>query len=89
MPEDTFYVLFSSGTTNENRKAVLLPHSSVTKAIEYCEDIQIGKDYANSKVDLMLFPPYHIAGLLCLGYDICYNTEIIILERLIKNIIVI
>ena len=82
MPEDTFYVLFSSGTTNENRKAVLLPHSSVTKAIEYCEDIQIGKDYANSKADLMLFPPYHIAGLFCINYDICYNTKIIILERL-------
>ena len=85
MPLDTFYVLFSSGTTSENRKAVLLPHTSVTNAIEYCEDIQIGKDYASCNADLMMFPPYHIAGLLCLGYDICYNTKIIILERLTPN----
>lgn len=90
MKEGTFYVLFSSGTTGENRKAVLLPHTTVTKGIEYgmSNDAGIYKKtsaYTPRELDLMLFPPYHIAGLLCATYDIYCNTTVIMLERLTPN----
>lgn len=90
LKEDTFYVLFSSGTTGENRKAVLLPHSTVTKGIEYGMSTDAGiykktSAYTPRKLDLMLFPPYHIAGLLCATYDIYCNTKVIMLERLTPN----
>ncbi len=90
LPEDTFFILFSSGTTSENRKAVLLRHSTVTTGIEYgmSTDAGIYKNtsaYTPRERDLMLFPPYHIAGLLCLTYDIYCNTQIIMLERLTPN----
>lgn len=90
LPEDTFYILFSSGTTGENRKAVLLRHNTVTKGIEYGMSRNTGvfkktTVYTPSKCDFMLFPPYHIAGLLCATYDIYCNTKIIILERLTPN----
>ena len=90
LKEDTFYVLFSSGTTGENRKAVLLPHSTVTKGIEYgmSTDAHIYKNtsaYTPRNLDLMLFPPYHIAGLLCATYDLYCNTKVIMLERLTPN----
>lgn len=90
LPEDTFYILFSSGTTGENRKAVLLKHDTVTKGIEYgmSKNTGVFKNttvYTPSKCDFMLFPPYHIAGLLCATYDIYCNTKIIILERLTPN----
>ena len=88
--EDTFFILFSSGTTGENRKGVLLPHTSVTKGIEFgmSTDAGVYKNttaYSVRKRDLMLFPPYHIAGLLCAVFDIYNNTEIIMLERLTPN----
>lgn len=87
MPEDTFFVLFSSGTTGEIRKAVLLRHTTVTLGIEYgmSTDAGIYKNtsaYTPRVCDLMLFPPYHIAGLLCATYDIYCNTKVIMLERL-------
>lgn len=90
LPSDTFYILFSSGTTSENRKAVLLKNSTVTTAIEYCmaKDTGVYRNktpYTVSIRDLMLFPPYHIAGLLCATYDIYCNTQIIMLERLTPN----
>lgn len=91
--DDTFYVLFSSGTTSENRKAVLLKHSTVTKGIEYgmSKDAGIYKNttaYTPRDKDLMLFPPYHIAGLLCATYDIYCNTQVIMLERLTPNALI-
>ena len=90
VPEDTFFILFSSGTTGENRKGVLLPHTTVTMGIEYgmCTDGGVYKNkpsYTPRKRDLMLFPPYHIAGLLCAVYDVYCNTEVIMLERLTPN----
>lgn len=90
LPEGTFYILFSSGTTGERRKAVLLPHTTVTGGIEYgmSHDAGIYKNKAAYTVrerDLMLFPPYHIAGLLCATYDIYCNTQVIMLERLTPN----
>lgn len=90
MPEETFFVLFSSGTTGERRKCVLLPHSTVTKAIEWGMTPNIGiyrktAAYTVRKRDLMLFPTYHIAGLLCAVFDIYCNTQIIMLERLTPN----
>ena len=90
LKENTFYVLFSSGTTGENRKAVLLPHSTVTKGIEYGMSNNAGiykktSAYTPREMDLMLFPPYHIAGLLCATYDIYCNTTVIMLERLTPN----
>lgn len=93
LPNDTFFVLFSSGTTSENRKAVLLKHSTVTKGIEYgmSTDAGIYKNtsaYTPREMDLMLFPPYHIAGLLCATYDFYCNTKIIMLERLTPNALV-
>ena len=93
LPEDTFYILFSSGTTSENRKAVLLKHSTVTLAIEYgmAKDTGVYKNksaYTINEKDLMLFPPYHIAGLLCATFDFYSNTKIIMLERLTPNALV-
>ena len=93
MPEDTFFILFSSGTTGEKRKGVLLPHTTVTLGIEYgmSKDAGIYKDrsaYGVRKRDLMLFPPYHIAGLLCAVYDLYCNTQMIMPERLTPNILV-
>ena len=93
MPEDTFFVLFSSGTTGERRKAVLLRHDTVTKGIEYGMSTDSGvyknkSAYTVRKCDLMLFPPYHIAGLLCATYDIYCNTKVIMLERLTPNALV-
>ena len=90
LPEGTFYILFSSGTTGERRKAVLLPHTTVTMGIEYgmSHDAGIYKKtaaYTPRERDLMLFPPYHIAGLLCATYDIYCNTQVIMLERLTPN----
>ena len=90
LPEKTFFILFSSGTTSENRKAVLLDHATVTKGIEYgmATDTGVYKDtsaYPIRKLDLMLFPPYHIAGLLCATYDFYCHTQIIMLERLTPN----
>ena len=90
MPKDTFFILFSSGTTGENRKGVLLPHTSVTVGIEYGMSTDSGvykntSAYTVRKRDLMLFPPYHIAGLLCAVYDVYCNTQIIMLERLTPN----
>jgi len=93
LPDGTFYILFSSGTTSENRKAVLLDHSTVTKGIEYgmSTDSGIYKNtsaYTIRERDLMLFPPYHIAGLLCATYDIYCNTQVIMLERLTPNLLI-
>ena len=93
LPDDTFYILFSSGTTSENRKAVLLKHSTVTLGIEYgmATDTGVYKNtsaYSIRERDLMLFPPYHIAGLLCATYDFYCNTEIIMLERLTPNALI-
>lgn len=90
LPEDTFYILFSSGTTSENRKAVLLKHDTVTKGIEYgmAKDSGVYKNtsaYSIRQRDLMLFPPYHIAGLLCATFDFYCETQIIMLERLTPN----
>lgn len=90
LPKDTFFILFSSGTTGENRKGVLLPHTTVTRGIEYgmSRDAGIYKNYSAYTVrkrDLMLFPPYHIAGLLCAVYDLYCNTQIIMPERLTPN----
>lgn len=90
MPKDAFFILYSSGTTGENRKGVLLPHTTVTRGIEYGMSKDAGifrhtSAYSVRKRDLMLFPPYHIAGLLCAVFDIYCNTEIIMLERLTPN----
>ncbi|MCQ2439066.1 MAG: AMP-binding protein [Oscillospiraceae bacterium] len=87
MPEDAFFVLFSSGTTGERRKCVLLPQSSVADAIEWhtASDGEIYKNlpaYSIHERDLMLFPPYHIAGLLCATFDLYCNTQVLMLERL-------
>lgn len=90
MPEDTFFILFSSGTTNERRKGVLLSHKTITLGIEYgmAKDSGVYKNtsaYTPRECDLMLFPPYHIAGLLCAVYDLYCNTTILMIERLSPN----
>ena len=82
-----------STTTSENRKAVLLRHSTVTLGIEYGMSTDAGvykntSAYSIRERDLMLFPPYHIAGLLCATYDFYCNTKIIMLERLTPNALV-
>ena len=87
LPEDAFFILFSSGTTGERRKGVLLGHHSIADAIEWnmADDAGIYKNrsaYSVRERDFMLFPPYHIAGLLCATFDLYCNTEIIMLERL-------
>ena len=93
LPTDTFYILFSSGTTSENRKAVLLKHSTITKAIGYSLSTDSGvyrnkPCYVHNEKSLMLFPPYHVAGLLCLSYHFWQHTKTIILERLTPNSLV-
>ena len=93
LPEETFYILFSSGTTGETRKGVLLKHETITKAIEYnmATDTGVYKNespYTPRDRDLMLFPPYHVAGLLCSTYDLYCNTQVIMLERLTPNALV-
>ena len=79
LKEGTFFVLFSSGTTGENRKAVLLRKESITRPIDYCTKPDCGvyknvAPYGQNKRELILFPPYHIAGLLCATYDFYCNT---------------
>ena len=91
--EGTFFILFSSGTTGEKRKGVLLRSTTITEAITYnmSTDSGVYKDETNYSVhdrDLMLFPPYHIAGLLCATFDIYCNTQVIILERLTPQALV-
>lgn len=93
MEDDAFFILFSSGTTGERRKGVLLPHSTVADAIEWhtAADGEIYKDtpcYSIHERDLMLFPPYHIAGLLCATYDLYCNTQVLMLERLTPHALV-
>ena len=93
MDENGFFILFSSGTTGERRKGVILPHSSVADAIEWhtASDCGIYKDkpaYSIHERDLMLFPPYHIAGLLCATFDLYCNTQVLMLERLTPNALV-
>lgn len=88
MLDDTFYVLFSSGTTSANRKAVLLSHESAARSLDYSSRIPLGKKYAAMDRDLMLFPPYHIAGLVCINFDFYHMTKIILLERLTPNALV-
>ena len=90
LPKDTFFILFSSGTTSENRKAVLLSQSTLTLAVEYGMSNDTGvykktSPYTIRERDLMFFPPYHIAGLLCATFDFYSNTQIIMLERLTPN----
>ena len=92
-PEDTFYVMFSSGTTSENRKIVLLSSSTITTAIEHNmnHDAHVYRNtntYSIAKKDLCLFPPYHIAGLCVLDFDIYCNTAIIMLERMTPNALI-
>ena len=88
LPEGTFYVLFSSGTTGARRKGVLLPQSSIADAIEWhtADDCGIYKNeppYSyNKERELMLFPPYHVAGLLCTTFGLYCNTQVIIVERI-------
>ena len=86
-PKDTFYVLFSSGTTAEKRKIVLLSGRTITVSMEHNmnHDAHVYKNtntYSISKKDLSLFPPYHVAGLCVLDFDIYCNTTIIMLERI-------
>lgn len=93
LPVNTFYILFSSGTTSENRKAVLLDHKTITLAISYALHTDTGvyrnrPCYERNEKSLMLFPPYHVAGLLCLSYNFWLNTKTIILERLTPNALV-
>lgn len=90
MKEGTFFVLFSSGTTGENRKAVLLRKETITKAIDYATKPDCGvykniSPYGINERELILFPPYHIAGLLETSYCFYCNTQIIMLERLTPN----
>ena len=88
--ERTTFILFSSGTTGEKRKAVLLNEDSFAYACSRAtsNDTGIFKDvppFTPNKSDLMMFPPYHIAGLLKTTYDLVCNTTVIILERLTPN----
>ena len=94
LPDGTDFILFSSGTTGERRKGVLLPFSSVADAIEwhYCTDSGIYKDEPaynwNKKRELMMFPPYHIAGLLCTTAGLYGNTQVIMVEKLTPHALV-
>ena len=90
LPDDTFFILFSSGTTGERRKGVLLRHSTVADAIgrnmsPACGVYKNKPAYSIRNRDLMLFPPFHIAGLLCATFDLYNNTQVIMLERLTPN----
>ena len=87
LPEDCLFILFSSGTTGEKRKAVMVPKTSIPNILPYATSTSAGvfKDQAAYNVhrrDLSVFPPYHIAGLLVAIYDIYGNTEMIMFERL-------
>lgn len=87
LPEECFFILFSSGTTGEKRKAVMLPHSSISDIIAYGTSTTAGvyKNYPAYRVhkrDLSVFPPYHIAGLLVAIFDFYGNTEMIMFESL-------
>lgn len=92
MPEETFFILFSSGTTGETRKGVLLPHTSITEVMEWgmskkSETYRKTIPFTMAKRDLMLFPPYHIAGLLCATLDLYCSSQIILLEKLAPNVL--
>lgn len=92
-PKDTFYVLFSSGTTNEKRKIVLLSGKTITVSMEHNmnHDAHVYKNtntYSISNKDLSLFPPYHVAGLCVLDFDIYCNTTIIMLEMVTPNALI-
>lgn len=87
LSEEATFVIFSSGTTGERRKAVLLPGSSIADALEWngSADSGVYKNipaYTMHKRDLMLFPPYHIAGLMASTLDLYANTQVIMLEKL-------
>ena len=77
-------MLFSSGTTGARRKGELLPQSSIADAIEWhtADDCGIYKNEPpynyNKERELMLFPPYHVAGLLCTTFGLYCNTQVII-----------
>lgn len=92
-PKDTFYVLFSSGTTSEKRKIVLLSGGTITVSMEHNmnHDAHVYKNtntYSICKKDLSLFPPYHVAGLCVLDFDIYCNTTIIMLEKITPNALI-
>lgn len=92
MPEEVFFILFSSGTTGETRKGVLLPHTSITDVMMRGMTKNTGVyrktlPYSIAKRDLMLFPPYHIAGLLCASLDLYCCSQIILLEKLAPNVL--
>ena len=87
MAEEGTFIIFSSGTTGERRKGVLLPGSSIADALEWngSTDSGVYKNipaYTMHKRDLMLFPPYHIAGLMASTLDLYANTQVIMLEKL-------
>lgn len=87
MAEESCFILYSSGTTGEKRKGVLHSVDMLPLAKEYGVSTTAGvyKDtvpFPPCERDLMLFPPYHIAGMLCAYYDLASSAEIIMLERL-------
>jgi len=87
MDEEGCFILFSSGTTGEKRKGVLHSRGMLPLALEFgtSTKARVYKDtvpFPPCERDLMLFPPYHIAGMLCAYYDLISNAEIIMLERL-------
>lgn len=87
LPEDCFFILFSSGTTGEKRKAAMLTPENVVGILPYATSTSCGvfrnqAAYNVHKRDMSVFPPYHIAGLLVAFYDIYGNTEMIMFERL-------
>ena len=88
--EKTNFIIYSSGTTGEKRKAVLINEKTLSYAYQMATDTNTGvykntPVFAPNDVDLMMFPPYHIAGLLKTLYDLICNTKVIILERLTPN----
>ena len=87
LPDDCFFILFSSGTTGEKRKAAMLTAENVVGILPYATSTSCGvfrkqAAYNVHKRDMSVFPPYHIAGLLVAFYDIYGNTEMIMFERL-------
>ena len=87
LPEDCFFILFSSGTTGEKRKAAMLTPENVVGILPYATSTKLGiyknqAAYNVHKRDMCVFPPYHIAGLLVAFYDVYGNTEMIMFERL-------
>ena len=87
MDDEACFILFSSGTTGEKRKGVLHGRDMLPLALEFGTSRTAGV-YKNTvpfppcERDLMLFPPYHIAGMLCAYYDLISKAELIMLERL-------